>query len=225
MVKPARSAKSPAAGRPLSEDERGKLLDLLEEHSPLDEEGLLGLFHALAAAPSEVPSSVWLEVVLPGGAGSTSEREARDLVLRLQDEVASCIRARSPLTPDPDDVAACESFTSGFVEGAELDPSWIGNDDLWTFASWAAFLAGRQDLVPAHLLSAFEEHGQETKDNLRRDMGALVMAVYDSVGAQRQGGAGQGGSRASRVGRNDPCPCGSGKKYKKCCVDAKVAPG
>lgn len=22
------------------------------------------------------------------------------------------------------------------------------------------------------------------------------------------------------VGRNDPCPCGSGKKYKKCCLDA-----
>ena len=21
-----------------------------------------------------------------------------------------------------------------------------------------------------------------------------------------------------RVGRNDPCPCGSGKKYKKCCL-------
>lgn len=24
-------------------------------------------------------------------------------------------------------------------------------------------------------------------------------------------------SKAARVGRNDPCPCGSGKKYKKCC--------
>ncbi len=23
----------------------------------------------------------------------------------------------------------------------------------------------------------------------------------------------------ARVGRNDPCPCGSGKKYKKCCID------
>ncbi len=23
---------------------------------------------------------------------------------------------------------------------------------------------------------------------------------------------------ASPVGRNDPCPCGSGKKYKKCCL-------
>ena len=22
---------------------------------------------------------------------------------------------------------------------------------------------------------------------------------------------------AQHVGRNDPCPCGSGKKYKKCC--------
>ena len=22
------------------------------------------------------------------------------------------------------------------------------------------------------------------------------------------------------VGRNDPCPCGSGKKYKKCCLAA-----
>ena len=24
-------------------------------------------------------------------------------------------------------------------------------------------------------------------------------------------------SRENKVGRNDPCPCGSGKKYKKCC--------
>src|SRR4051812_42625618 len=23
-----------------------------------------------------------------------------------------------------------------------------------------------------------------------------------------------------RLGRNDPCPCGSGRKYKRCCLDA-----
>ena len=23
--------------------------------------------------------------------------------------------------------------------------------------------------------------------------------------------------RGKKIGRNDPCPCGSGKKYKKCC--------
>jgi len=25
----------------------------------------------------------------------------------------------------------------------------------------------------------------------------------------------------AQIGRNDPCPCGSGKKYKKCCLDRK----
>ena len=29
---------------------------------------------------------------------------------------------------------------------------------------------------------------------------------------------GSGVSGPGKVGRNDPCPCGSGKKYKKCCL-------
>ena len=28
----------------------------------------------------------------------------------------------------------------------------------------------------------------------------------------------QASPRHAEVGRNDPCPCGSGKKYKKCCL-------
>ena len=34
-----------------------------------------------------------------------------------------------------------------------------------------------------------------------------LKAYYD---ARRQ-------ARSVKVGRNEPCPCGSGKKYKKCC--------
>ncbi|MCL4854584.1 MAG: SEC-C domain-containing protein, partial [Bryobacteraceae bacterium] len=38
---------------------------------------------------------------------------------------------------------------------------------------------------------------------------------------QYVGGDGAAGSqpvlKGKKVGRNDPCPCGSGKKYKKCC--------
>ena len=30
---------------------------------------------------------------------------------------------------------------------------------------------------------------------------------------------------AAKVGPNDPCPCGSGKKYKKCCRDKDIAAG
>lgn len=26
----------------------------------------------------------------------------------------------------------------------------------------------------------------------------------------------------NKIGRNDPCPCGSGKKYKKCCIDKEI---
>ncbi|MGI6175642.1 MAG: SEC-C metal-binding domain-containing protein [Christensenellales bacterium] len=28
---------------------------------------------------------------------------------------------------------------------------------------------------------------------------------------------------SNKVGRNEPCPCGSGKKYKKCCGTAKAS--
>lgn len=28
-----------------------------------------------------------------------------------------------------------------------------------------------------------------------------------------------------KIGRNDPCPCGSGKKYKACCMTAPTATG
>ena len=28
-----------------------------------------------------------------------------------------------------------------------------------------------------------------------------------------------------KIGRNDPCPCGSGKKYKQCCLLKKTSGG
>ena len=49
-----------------------------------------------------------------------------------------------------------------------------------------------------HLGLAGEEHGERNGDELE-----LVIPA-----ARRE---------APKVGRNDPCPCGSGKKYKNCC--------
>ncbi len=39
------------------------------------------------------------------------------------------------------------------------------------------------------------------------------------VGRPNSAGGGTGArlAQGARIGRNDPCPCGSGKKYKKCC--------
>jgi preprotein translocase subunit SecA len=39
---------------------------------------------------------------------------------------------------------------------------------------------------------------------------ALAQAVRSKPQPQ------QGGQHLEKVGRNDPCPCGSGKKFKKC---------
>jgi preprotein translocase subunit SecA len=45
----------------------------------------------------------------------------------------------------------------------------------------------------------------------RRELDQARMAGGDARGAVEQV------VRGDKVGRNDPCPCGSGKKYKKCC--------
>jgi uncharacterized protein YecA (UPF0149 family) len=29
-------------------------------------------------------------------------------------------------------------------------------------------------------------------------------------------------AKKKKIGRNAPCPCGSGKKYKKCCLDKNI---
>ena len=45
----------------------------------------------------------------------------------------------------------------------------------------------------------------------RRELEQARMA-----GGRRAEDRAAGGARRDKVGRNDPCPCGSGKKYKKC---------
>jgi preprotein translocase subunit SecA len=50
---------------------------------------------------------------------------------------------------------------------------------------------------------------QRKKD---REMEMLQFTGGDSGGTARQPVI-----KSDKVGRNDPCPCGSGKKYKKCC--------
>ena len=71
--------------------------------------------------------------------------------------------------------------------------------------------------------------------NIRNDTVRMVLSAMPRTGMKRvevakpvsEGFAGGDGSKSSpkkpvvnrteKVGRNDPCPCGSGKKYKQCC--------
>ena len=85
-----------------------------------------------------------------------------------------------------------------------------------------------------------ESEGDDLEPLLASFFSALPGAVDYLVGyallleAERQrilAGAGSGTPGApqpvqsEKVGRNEPCPCGSGKKYKKCCLQqSKVVP-
>jgi preprotein translocase subunit SecA len=52
-------------------------------------------------------------------------------------------------------------------------------------------------------------------EQLQREQVAKPDAPNAGVG---DGSFGNGGVKApKKIGPNDPCPCGSGKKYKKCC--------
>ena len=58
-------------------------------------------------------------------------------------------------------------------------------------------------------------------------MAAGLLIAYQYFRPQREAYGGTAFRRepkrdASKVGRNDLCPCGSGKKYKKCCGGATV---
>jgi hypothetical protein len=56
---------------------------------------------------------------------------------------------------------------------------------------------------------------------LRRDRATPVTypTLRDMLFADAKGGEAPGAGPSPKVGRNDPCPCGSGKKYKKCCLN------
>ena len=72
-------------------------------------------------------------------------------------------------------------------------------------------------------------HGVQCQGKPPRTVGRRLTARWRGGGRPRPDGEGQAATsdgpvkvkqivrEAPKVGRNDPCPCGSGKKYKKCC--------
>ena len=88
---------------------------------------------------------------------------------------------------------------------------------------------GQQDPVRAYQMEGFDMFDEMTQD-IWEDTVGFLYHVENPEKIQRKRVAepistnidGQNNSKTvvnkdKKVGRNDPCPCGSGKKYKKCC--------
>ncbi len=115
-----------------------------------------------------------------------------------------------------------------------VDMHWMDHldamDDLRQGIGLRAY--AQQDPVVVYRKESFDMF-EEMVDGIREDTARMLLtvsverrpqfrrtAVMKEVGASGDGTAAPRTVRKTaeqRVGRNDPCPCGSGKKYKKCC--------
>jgi preprotein translocase subunit SecA len=65
-----------------------------------------------------------------------------------------------------------------------------------------------------------DERQREEERRRREQRQIFDAASRSAAGVTARGGVRQVKRQAPKVGRNDPCPCGSGKKYKRCCGSA-----
>jgi len=74
-----------------------------------------------------------------------------------------------------------------------------------------------------HIATFAKEYAKQVASD-ERAMSAKLDDVIAALPAEVETSIGGFTVRAGKqVGRNDPCPCGSGLKYKKCCADKPVA--
>ncbi|OHB76023.1 MAG: hypothetical protein A2Z34_12160 [Planctomycetes bacterium RBG_16_59_8] len=113
--------------------------------------------------------------------------------------------------------AACEArgIEPGDMEEQDLRKSLIEN------VSRLQLPEGARDRVPAICGAFLEQLEYQGRLGDGRRMGNFVRALgkaYSDAAAAAGGKPKPIQSRTSKISRNDPCPCGSGKKYKKCCM-------
>ena len=81
----------------------------------------------------------------------------------------------------------------------------------------AMITAIREETVRRMFLVRLNPTGEVKREKVAKETGAS--------GSPESAAKPQPIRKAHKVGPNDPCPCGSGKKYKKCCRDKDIAAG
>ena len=95
-------------------------------------------------------------------------------------------------------------------DGSALPPvDWVGLQIFGATGGGSGDDTGTVDFAARYKQDG-EVRVHRENSNFRREDGRWVY-VDGTVAAQPPAG------KIARVGRNDPCPCGSGKKFKKCC--------
>ncbi|SHN31936.1 uncharacterized protein SAMN05192549_107226 [Duganella sacchari] len=174
---------------PLNDDEYDQLDDLLAAIGPqsMDVARLEGFLTALVIGPAELAQDTWLPHVWGDAEGNS---QAAALVLRHHAYMREWMQ-KDPASFEP--IYECggswnaDAWSAGFLAGVQLATD-----------AWAPLRAQQ----PA-LLLPFQPPVNATK------VTPSVIQINAFFHAPQP--------KAAKAGRNDPCPCGSGQKYKKCC--------
>ena len=206
---------------PLSDAE----LKALEAHMSATEHAMSlaegrGYLTAVASAPTMVQPRNWLQIIL-GEGGFADLKDANrifGLLMRLYNGIIATLDVGGRVAPGPETSdEEVSAWCAGYLRLAQSDPRWTADKTGVELIIPVASLATGADLdqpddgTPDPLMSA------EKRAQYRGGLDDCVRAIDLYWGARRPPPPVAPVVRvAPKVGRNELCPCGSGKKYKRC---------
>lgn len=189
-----------------------------------------GFLAGLIVCPEMIMPSEWMPIVWGYEEPVFDNMEQAQAVTNLiMDHYNDIIRQldQSRYSPiydtDIDDIILWETWLEGFGQAMRLRPeawrAFAQNED--ADLRRALFVLGRlRELATLPPLDIKPLDIDEELENLAPDLiPAHVEVLHRTRLAQAKPPMSPANQNQSKVGRNEPCPCGSGKKFKKCCLN------
>jgi uncharacterized protein len=227
--------------QPLTDAELDKLADVLKrfgDKQAMNLEMLDGFFAALICGPTTVPPSEYLPEIWGGEMINEAVFQSKpmlqefiSLVMRHWNAICHTLQSDNDFLPlierDESGIAYANDWANGFMRGMGMRRnSWAAlMDDEDLAGSLVPILALAHEHHPDPEMRPYKEPiSPEMREKLIVGAAAGVMAIYDYFESERLLGATPHIAAttfrrdAPKVGRNEPCPCGSGRKFKHCCA-------
>lgn len=200
----------------MTEEDLLELDTFIAERSAMKLYEFWGFIVALISHPVVIPPSTWLPLLLDEGEPFEDEAEAQrilGLIMAYWNRCILTLKKNQVILPVLEPEGLWE-WCSGYTSAMDLDDSWV-EDEIDEEVSPFAVIEFYADAYPRRdRLNPQERKLFEVIDGA--DLESSALNAYRTFRAAQQEAAGASTAR-QRVGRNEPCPCGSGVKYKKCC--------
>ena len=181
-----------------------------------------GFFAAIAVSPEDVPFNTWA-VPLFGDDEVPPQDEMETALDGLRSVLAVAPEEYVPLycRTDENFTASGLIYAAGFMAGmAAANVAWMKRmtgAEYWNAIEPFAALAMQRDDFTATLPAPYTRPEQMSAEEIEACLEMLPDCVTALYQLRLKHQSTPLRNVTTKPGRNDPCDCGSGKKYKKCC--------